>query len=116
MSTLELILILVGSIGFLLFMVLKLKIHAFLALLVTLVFLGFVTGMPMDEIIKSITEGMGSTLGFVATVVGIGAIFGQMLESSGALTWVGLFFSVLLSVTIISVIGFSLALILSFFF
>lgn len=26
---------------------------------------------------------MGSTLGFVATVVGLGAIFGQMLESSG---------------------------------
>ena len=83
MSNIELILILVGSIGLLLFMVLKLKIQAFLALLVTSVFLGFVTGMPMDSIIKSITEGMGSTLGFVATVVGIGAIFGQMLESSG---------------------------------
>jgi Gnt-I system low-affinity gluconate transporter len=26
---------------------------------------------------------MGSTLGFIATIVGLGAIFGQMLESSG---------------------------------
>ena len=83
MSNIELILILVGSIGLLLFMVLKLKIQAFLALLVTSVFLGFATGMPMASIIKSISDGMGSTLGFVATVVGIGAIFGQMLESSG---------------------------------
>ena len=83
MTNIELILILIGSIGLLLFLVLKLKIHAFLALLITSVLLGFVTGMPMAAIIQSITDGMGSTLGFVATVVGIGAIFGQMLESSG---------------------------------
>ena len=83
MSNIEIILILIGSVGLLLFMVLKLRIQAFLALLVTSVFLGFVTGMPMDSIIRSVADGMGSTLGFVATVVGIGAIFGQMLESSG---------------------------------
>ena len=83
MSNLELIAILVGCIGLLLFMVLKLKIHAFLALLITSIVLGIVTGMPMDSILKSVTDGMGSTLGFVATVIGIGAIFGQMLESSG---------------------------------
>ncbi len=79
----SLIVILLVSIGLLLFMVLKLKIQAFLALLVTSVFLGLATGMPMSAILNSITEGMGSTLGFVATVVGIGAIFGQILESSG---------------------------------
>ena len=83
MSNIEIIAILVGSISLLLFMVLKLKIQAFLALLVTAVFLGFVSGMPIDSIVKSIIDGMGSTLGFVAAVVGIGAIFGQMLESSG---------------------------------
>ena len=83
MSNIELILILVGCIGLLLFMILKLKIQAFLSLLITSVFLGFVTGMPMQSITKSVLDGMGSTLGFVATVVGIGAIFGQMLESSG---------------------------------
>ena len=83
MSNIELIIILIGSIGLLLFLVLKLKIQAFLSLLITSVFLGMITGMPMASIIKSITDGMASTLGFVATVVGIGAIFGQMLESSG---------------------------------
>ena len=38
---------------------------------------------PLKEITRSIQEGMAGTLGFVATVVGLGAIFGQMLESSG---------------------------------
>jgi Gnt-I system low-affinity gluconate transporter len=75
--------ILVFSILLLLFMVLKLKIHAFLALLMVSVFLGIATGMPLESILDSMTEGMSSTLGFVATVVGIGAIFGQVLEASG---------------------------------
>ena len=83
MSNIELVLIVIASIGLLLLMVLKFKIQAFIALLVVSVFLGLATGMPMQSIIKSITEGMGSTLGFVAIVVGIGAIFGQILESSG---------------------------------
>jgi len=83
MSNIELILILVASIGLLLLMVLKFKIQAFISLLVIAVLLGLFTGMPMESIIRSITEGMGSTLGFVATVVGLGAIFGQMLEASG---------------------------------
>ena len=83
MSSIEIIAILIGSIGLLLFMILKFKIQAFLALLLTSIFLGLITGMSMDAIIKSVLNGMGSTLGFVATVVGIGAIFGQMLDSSG---------------------------------
>ena len=83
MSNFEIIGILVFCIGFLLLMILKFKIQAFLALLVTSIVLGFITGMPMDAIIKSVVDGMGSTLGFVAAVVGIGAIFGQMLDSSG---------------------------------
>src|SRR5690554_7605328 len=38
------------------------------------------TLFPYTTLFRS---GMGSTLGFVATVVGLGAIFGQMLEGSG---------------------------------
>jgi Gnt-I system low-affinity gluconate transporter len=64
-------------------MVLKLKISAFIALLITAIYVGIVAGMPLNNISKAIQDGMGGTLGFVATVVGLGAIFGQMLESSG---------------------------------
>ncbi|WP_299576224.1 gluconate:H+ symporter [uncultured Sunxiuqinia sp.] len=67
----------------LLFLVLKLKIHAFISLLIVSLVVGIVTGMDFTLIIKSMQDGMGNTLGFVATVVGLGAIFGQMLEASG---------------------------------
>lgn len=83
MSVGFIVFLVVSAVGLLLFMVLKLKISAFISLLITSVYVGILAGMPLDSVLKSIQEGMGSTLGFVATVVGLGAIFGQMLESSG---------------------------------
>ena len=83
MSSYFLIGILLAGIALMLTLVLALKVQAFIALLITSVVMGLAAGMPAASIIDSITEGMGSTLGFVATVVGIGAIMGQLLESSG---------------------------------
>ncbi|MFA6751127.1 MAG: gluconate transporter, partial [Fermentimonas sp.] len=83
MTTLTIVLIVVSAVLILLFMVLKLKISAFISLLVIAIYVGILTGMPLSAITESIQDGMASTLGFVATVVGLGAIFGQMLESSG---------------------------------
>ncbi|MBN2864245.1 MAG: gluconate transporter [Bacteroidales bacterium] len=83
MSPLYIILIVISGVTLLLLMVLKLRLTAFIALLITSIVVGIMAGMPLDKILQSIQEGMGSTLGFVATVVGLGAIFGQMLESSG---------------------------------
>lgn len=77
------IFIVILGVTLLLLMVLKFRLSAFIALLITAIFVGVLAGMPLDEITTSIQEGMGGTLGFVATVVGLGAIFGQMLESSG---------------------------------
>jgi Gnt-I system low-affinity gluconate transporter len=83
MSTLFLTFIVLSAVAILLILVLKLKLNAFIALLLTSIYVGLLTGMPLGSIIRSIQEGMAGTLGFVATVVGLGAIFGQMLESSG---------------------------------
>src|SRR5665811_1455430 len=83
MSTTFLIFIVVSAVAVLLFMVLKLKVSAFISLLITAIYVGIIAGMPLNNITKAIQDGMGGTLGFVATVVGLGAIFGQMLESSG---------------------------------
>ncbi|NLB92350.1 MAG: gluconate transporter, partial [Bacteroidales bacterium] len=83
MSTSFLVFIVVSAVVLLLFFVLKLKLSAFIALLITAIYVGILAGMPLKEITRSIQEGMAGTLGFVATVVGLGAIFGQMLESSG---------------------------------
>lgn len=83
MSPIMMFLVVVMAVALLLLLVLKLKINAFIALLITAMFVGVATGMPLNGVIQSIQKGMGGTLGFVATVVGLGAIFGQMLESSG---------------------------------
>ncbi|MGD8427773.1 MAG: gluconate:H+ symporter [Balneolaceae bacterium] len=83
MNELHLLLATLTGIGLLLYLVIRKKVHAFIALLISSLFVGLATGMPVADILNSIQEGMGSTLGFVATVVGLGAIFGQILEHSG---------------------------------
>jgi len=83
MSATYIIFIVVTGVSMLLLMVLKFKLSAFISLLITSIFVGILAGMPLPQITASIQQGMGGTLGFVATVVGLGAIFGQMLESSG---------------------------------
>lgn len=83
MSIPYIIFLVISAVGLLLFLIIKLKISAFISLLIISIYVGVLAGMPLSEIPESITKGMGGTLGFVATVVGLGAIFGQILESSG---------------------------------
>ncbi|WP_406685173.1 GntP family permease [Seonamhaeicola sp. MEBiC1930] len=71
------------GIAILLFLILRLKIQAFIALLVASIVVGVMAGMNPNDIIKTMQEGMGGTLGFVAMVVGLGAMFGAILEYSG---------------------------------
>lgn len=67
----------------LLILVIRFNVHAFLALLIASIAVGLGTGMEVKEIFNSIQDGMGSVLGFVAVIVGLGAIFGQLMEASG---------------------------------
>ncbi|WP_061810296.1 GntP family permease [Rossellomorea vietnamensis] len=83
MSDQMLILVALAGIFLLLFLVIKTKLHAFVALLLVSLIVGIAAGMPLQEVVASIQSGMGGTLGFVAVVVGLGAMFGRMLEVSG---------------------------------
>ncbi|WP_249869124.1 GntT/GntP/DsdX family permease [Oceanobacillus saliphilus] len=83
MSSTMLILIAVAGIFGLLYLVIRTKLHAFVALMLVSLLVGIAAGMPLDEVISSVESGMGGTLGFVAIVVGLGAMFGKMLEVSG---------------------------------
>ncbi|MBJ6368973.1 GntP family permease [Snuella sedimenti] len=74
--------VLIGII-ILLVLILYFKIQAFIALLIASIGVGVLSGMSPLSIIKTIQEGMGNTLGFVAVVVGLGAMFGAILEHSG---------------------------------
>lgn len=82
-NTVYLLIITVCSILLLLVLVMRWKVHAFIALLLASTFVGLAAGMPFMELIRSLQEGMGNILGFIAIVVGLGAILGKLLEVSG---------------------------------
>ncbi len=85
MNTLTLVLTAVGSVLLLLFLVMKARIHAFVALILVSMGAGVFSGMPLDKIAETMQEGMGGTLGFLAIVVALGAMFGKVLHETGAL-------------------------------
>lgn len=75
---------LVAAIALILFLILKWRVQAFVALLLASVFVGVVSGtMELTEVGDTIKDSMGSSLGFIATIIGLGAIFGSMIEHSG---------------------------------
>lgn len=78
-----LVLVTVAAIGFLLVLILIARMHAFLALFITSMALGLAAGMPAVKVLKSMQTGFGSALGFIAVVIGLGAIIGRFLEDSG---------------------------------
>src|SRR5437660_11151280 len=78
-----LILLTVASLILLLTLILAVKLHALLALLLSSMALGLAAGMPPEKVLKSIQTGFGDALGFIAVVVGMGAMIGRFLEYSG---------------------------------
>lgn len=72
-----------GSIALLLFLILAVRLHAFLALMISAMALGLSVGMEPLRVIKSIQAGFGEALGFIAVVVALGAMIGRFLEHSG---------------------------------
>ena len=58
MSTPFLIFIVVSAVAVLLFLVLKLKISAFVSLLITSIYVGIVAGMPLNNVTKAIQDGI----------------------------------------------------------
>ena len=81
--TYTLLLAVLAGIVLLLLLILYFRIPAFIALLISGITAGLLAGLSGAEVMETVQEGMGSTLGFVATVVGLGAMFGAILEKSG---------------------------------
>ncbi len=79
----ELLLAVLAGIALLLVLILVVRLHAFISLLITSIVVGLMAGMDGAQIADTIQKGMASTLGFVAIVVGLGAMFGSILEASG---------------------------------
>lgn len=68
----------------LIYMIMKTKIHTFLALIIATVIVGVIGGIGYQQIVASITKGFGSTLGSIGIIIGFGVMMGQLFEVSGA--------------------------------
>lgn len=75
---------LVVAIAVLIFLVLKTKVHALLALIIAASIAALAAGMTPEAAVASITKGFGSTLATIGLVVGFGVMMGRILEVSGA--------------------------------
>ncbi len=83
MSTAYLLALAAISIGVLLGLVIKLKMPAFIAMILVAMGTALAGGIAADKVIPVLTAGMGKTLGSVAIIVGLGAMLGRMIEVSG---------------------------------
>lgn len=77
------LIILAVGIVLLFFLIVKVKLNAFLSLLLVAGIVGFAEGLPIDKIIPTVEKGLGGTLGGLAIVVSFGAILGKLMAESG---------------------------------
>ncbi|WP_240686947.1 gluconate:H+ symporter [Amycolatopsis suaedae] len=71
------------AIALIVVLITKLKLHPFLALILSSGVLGLVAGMPVDKLIKSFSGGVGSTVASVGVLIALGAMLGKLLADSG---------------------------------
>lgn len=68
------------SVAALLFIVARLQLHAFVALLLVPFIAALAVEIPPREIVSIVEEDVGATLGYIAIALGLGAMFGEMLR------------------------------------
>ena len=78
------ILLLIGSIAFLLLLIAVVRLNAFVALTITAFLVGILRGMPLLKLVESVQKGIGSTMGGLVLIIGFGVMLGSMLAESGA--------------------------------
>ena len=78
-------LVIVALIGLviLLALIIRFKVPAMIAILLGAVLIGLGAGMSFDQIVKAVDDGIGNTLKGIALLVGLGSMFGAILEISG---------------------------------
>jgi H+/gluconate symporter and related permeases len=69
MSTALLLAIATASIVILLLLVIKAKVHPFVALLIVSLIVAISTGIPADKIMETIFSGMGNLLGHITIII-----------------------------------------------
>jgi high-affinity gluconate transporter len=72
------------GVALLLFLNMKVKLNGVLALLISALFVGIANGLTLPDVIASIKQGFGGTLGSLALIIGFGAVLGKLMVDSGA--------------------------------
>lgn len=79
-----LVVILIVAILLMVVMISKFKIHPFVSLFTVSLLMGLAAGMPILDVVNTITTGFGNTCRSIGIVILFGTIIGAMLEHSGA--------------------------------
>jgi GntP family gluconate:H+ symporter len=82
-GTVVLLLIAAGAVALLLFLIIKVRLHAFVSLVLVSVVTAVVVGFPLGDVPDVLMFGFADTLGSVALLVAFGVMLGRLLEVTG---------------------------------
>lgn len=83
LDTTRLVIAAIIGLALLLVLIIKFKVHAMLSILIGAIAIELIAGMPFEEIVTAVDDGIGNTLKGIALLVGLGSMFGAILEASG---------------------------------
>ncbi|GAA1177120.1 GntP family permease [Nesterenkonia xinjiangensis] len=81
--TWALLLIAAASIAVLMLLIVKVRLHAFFALIIVSLLTALVAGIGVGDVLDVVVGGFSTTVGNVALLIGFGAVLGRLVEASG---------------------------------
>lgn len=83
MSATVLLILAAGAIAVLLVLVIRARMSAFVSMILVSMVLALAARIPVGDVVQTMIDGMGKTLGTVAMIVGLGAMLGRAIEAAG---------------------------------
>ncbi|WP_082319011.1 gluconate:H+ symporter [Salmonella enterica] len=78
------LIIIAAGVALLLVLMIGFKVNGFIALVLVAAVVGFAEGMGAQDVLHSIQNGIGGTLGGLAMILGFGAMLGRLISDTGA--------------------------------
>lgn len=78
------ILALIIGVSVLIYLTVKLRVHAFFSLVIASFVFSFISMMPTEIMLEAFTDGLGGTVSSIGIVIALGTVMGALLEKCGA--------------------------------
>lgn len=78
------ILALVIGVFVLIYLTVKVRVHAFFSLVIASFVFSFISMMPTETMLEAFTDGLGGTVSSIGIVIALGTVMGALLEKCGA--------------------------------